>query len=113
MHEMKLRSKYFDSIKSGIKTVEIRLYDEKRRKIKENDTIEFTDIETNEKLDVIVTKLDLFKTFKELFEFYDNRLLGFDNEKEDYNEMYNFYSKEEEHKYGVVGINIKLKKGDR
>ena len=42
IHQMKLRSDPFERIKSGKKTIEIRLYDEKRRKIKEKDFIEFT-----------------------------------------------------------------------
>lgn len=40
-HEMKLQSEYFEFIKEGTKRIEIRLNDEKRRKIKLGDTIEF------------------------------------------------------------------------
>ena len=38
---MKLNKEPFEKIKSGEKTIELRLYDEKRRKIKAGDTICF------------------------------------------------------------------------
>ena len=41
-HEMKLHSSPFEMIKSGKKTIELRLYDEKRQLIKEGDIIIFT-----------------------------------------------------------------------
>ena len=44
MHEMKLRPKYYDFILNGTKRIEIRLNDEKRKKIKQDDLIEFTNI---------------------------------------------------------------------
>ena len=41
MHEMNLQEAPFRMIKNKTKTIELRLYDEKRRKIKPGDTIEF------------------------------------------------------------------------
>ncbi len=113
IHQMKLRDNPFQRIKSGKKTIEIRLYDEKRRKIKENDYIEFTNLEDGEVIIVKVIKLHLFKTFKELFEKFDNSYLGHDkNDKIDYKRMYDYYTEEEEKELGVVGIEIKIIKGD-
>ena len=40
-HNMKLNDAPFETIKNGKKTIELRLYDEKRRKIKIGDTICF------------------------------------------------------------------------
>ena len=40
-HEMKLQPKYFDYILNGTKRIEIRLNDEKRKKIKLGDKIKF------------------------------------------------------------------------
>ena len=40
-HTMKLNDAPYDMIKSGQKTVELRLYDEKRRMISVGDEIEF------------------------------------------------------------------------
>ena len=40
-YNMTLKQPYFDLIKAGKKTVELRLYDEKRRQIKVGDEITF------------------------------------------------------------------------
>ena len=40
-HTMKLKEDPFERMKNGTKTIEFRLYDEKRRKIKVGDEIEF------------------------------------------------------------------------
>ena len=42
MHYMKLHNDPFNLIKSGTKTIELRLNDLKRQKIKVDDLIEFT-----------------------------------------------------------------------
>ena len=47
---MKLKNEPFVSIKNGLKTIEMRLFDEKRKQIKVGDTIEFTNIVSLEKL---------------------------------------------------------------
>lgn len=113
LHQMKLRNDPFQRIKNGKKTIEIRLYDEKRKLLNVDDYIEFTNLDNNEKLKVKVIKLHLFKTFKDLFDKFDNSYLGHDeNDKISYERMYDYYTKEEEKEYGVVGIEIKLVKGD-
>ena len=40
-HVMKLQEFPFDQIRNGKKNIEVRLYDEKRQKIKIGDTVEF------------------------------------------------------------------------
>ncbi len=113
IHQMKLKNDPFERIKSGKKIIEIRLYDEKRRKIKENDYIEFTNLENGELIKVKVIKLHLFNTFKELFDNFDNSYFGHDkNEEISYERMYDYYTREEEKELGVVGIEIKLVKED-
>lgn len=47
---MKLQQKPFDSIKTGQKTIEMRLNDEKRRLINIGDEIEFTCVVGGEKV---------------------------------------------------------------
>ena len=42
IHKMKLNKNPFERIKNGTKTVEFRLYDEKRQQIKIGDKIEFS-----------------------------------------------------------------------
>jgi ASC-1-like (ASCH) protein len=48
-HEMKLNVEPFNKIKSGKKTIELRLNDEKRQLVKIKDLIEFTNRETEKK----------------------------------------------------------------
>ena len=106
-HKMKLNNDPFLKIKNGTKTIEMRLYDEKRKKIKENDIIEFTNMTTNEKMCVRVVKLHIFDSFKDLYNNFDKTLLGYDyNEIANFKDMELYYSIEEQKKYGVVGIEI-------
>ena len=53
-HKMKLQNKPFLAIKKGTKIIEMRLRDEKRRLINVDDTIEFENQETLEKMRVKV-----------------------------------------------------------
>lgn len=108
-HSMKLKPNPFESIKNGIKTIEIRLYDEKRQLLSIGDTIEFTNIETKETLCVEVIGLHRFNDFVELFETFDKGCLGYkEDEEAKPSDMETYYSKEEQSKYGVIGIEIKL-----
>jgi len=87
----------------------LRLYDEKRKLIKENDIIEFTNRSTNEKIRTKVLKLHLYPAFDELYKGFDNVSLGYEeNDIKNPSDMEIYYSKEEQCKYGVVGIEIKL-----
>lgn len=107
-HEMKLNNSPFDSIKNGTKTIEMRLNDEKRQKLKVGDLIEFTNRATNEKISVRIKNLFKYDNFEELYKHFDKRELGYDdNDTIDYKDMEKYYSKEEQNKYGVVGIEIR------
>lgn len=106
IHEMKLNESPFERIKNGTKTIEFRLYDEKRRKVKIGDKIEFSKLpDLNEK--ILVEVLDIYydKTFEKLFQrIYTNN----EEIKTKTKSMKQFYSIEQEKKYGVVGIKIAL-----
>ena len=101
---MKLQNESFKQIKKEIKKIEIRLNDEKRKIFEINDYIEFTNITTLEIMFVKITNLYHFESFEKLFNNFDNSILGCGS----YEEMYKYYSKEEEKKYGVLGIEIKV-----
>ena len=65
---MKLQESPFERIKSGTKTVEFRLYDEKRQQIKIGDQIEFSKLpDLQEKLLVDVMELYREDSFENLF----------------------------------------------
>ena len=106
LHKMKLQKSPFERIKNGTKTVEFRLYDEKRRKIKIGDQIEFSKLPDLQET-ILVDVLDLYRedTFENLFKklFTDE-----DEIKKETKSMYQYYSPDEEKQYGVVGIKISL-----
>ena len=106
---MKLNDEPFNRIKEGKKTIEMRLYDEKRSLISVGDIIEFTNRKTNEIIETIVVDIYKFENFDELFKNFTKEELGYlENEKSDPTDMLKYYSKEEQKNYGVVGIKIKL-----
>ena len=106
-HKMRLVDFAFNAIKNGQKDIEVRLNDEKRQLIRVGDIIEFSHIETFETIKVKVIKLHKFKTFKDLFDNFDHSRLGL-KDSDDALIMNDFYSKEEQEKYGALGIEIKL-----
>lgn len=109
IHRMKLRPKYFNLIKNGTKTIEMRINDEKRSKIKVGHTIVFTNIETNEEISVNVVGLEIYNDFYELYEHYDKISIGYlENEVADARDMYEYYSKEDIARYGALAIKISL-----
>ena len=59
-HEMKLHPEPFQMIADGRKTIELRLYDEKRKKIKVGDEIQFICMEPPYKT-LIATVVGLYR----------------------------------------------------
>lgn len=106
---MKLRNKPFLMIRRGKKKIEMRFYDEKRMLINVGDMIEFKNIDSEEIIKVLVVNLYRFNSFKELYDNFDKSLLGYENDDEaSYIDMEEYYSRLEQEKYGVLGIEIKL-----
>ena len=109
--EFHLDSDIFDIIVNKDKNIEIRLNDEKRRKLKVGDTLVFLKRPDDiEKISATVTNLVYFDNFSDVTNYYDMKRIYLDNtSKEDYiNLMKRFYSDEEVSKYGVVAIEFKL-----
>lgn len=109
-HEMHLEPPYFQAIKKGMKKIEIRLADEKRRKIKVGDHIQFNPLRGNETpLTVEVTSLRRFHSFKEMYHTMDRKDFGFSQVsiEEMLKETYAIYSSAAEEKWGVLAIGIK------
>lgn len=111
IHKMKLKDKPFKSIKAGTKTIELRLYDEKRKLLNVGDVIEFTNIDTKEVIKVEILQLHRFNNFDDLYKHFNKISMGYEeNEVAKPSDMEEYYSKEEQQEYGVVGIEIKLLK---
>ncbi len=103
-HRMKLQAAPFALIAAGAKTVELRLYDEKRKKIAVGDEIEFTNAETEARLCCTVVALHKFPAFAALCEVLSPLKCGIASPAE----MDRYYTKEEQRAFGVVGIEIRL-----
>ena len=106
LYKMKLNESPFERIKNGTKTIEFRLYDEKRQQIKIGDKIEFSKSpDLQEKL--LVDVIDLYRedTFENLFrKLYSNEEEIIQKTKI----MHTIYSPEKEQQYGILGIKIKI-----
>lgn len=108
-HQMKLASDPFKMIKRGYKTIELRLWDEKRQHIKIGDQICFTNAETGEVIRTTVNQLHHFRNFEELYKNLPLLLCGYTPENvkfASHTDMIRFYSEEDQKKFGVVGIEI-------
>lgn len=107
-HEMKLNNGPYVNIKNGTKTIELRLNDDKRQLLKIKDLIEFTNKETLEQMLVEIQNLYHYPSFDELYKHFDKVSMGYkENDVADSKDMEKYYSKEEQEKYGVLGIEIK------
>lgn len=110
IHEMKLNPLPFEQIVAGEKTIEYRLWDKKRRLLNIGDKIVFTNLEDRKQIEVIVKAIHKALSFAELYTYLLSKKIICEDQF-DPNVMYDYYSKEDEQKYGVVGIEIVLVKG--
>lgn len=107
---MKLNPKYFEYMKNGTKEIEIRLNDDKRKNLKIGDEIIFQkEPELKEKLCTKVEMLFIKQSFKDILMDLDVKQYADQKEtRENFlNDLYKFYTKEQEEKYGVIGIKVK------
>lgn len=108
-HNMKLNDRPFEMIKNGEKTVELRLYDEKRSKIKVGDCICFKS--KKDELTATVKAVHIFKSFEELYAALPLDKCGYTADElatASPDDMLEYYTKEQIEKYGVVGIEIEI-----
>lgn len=109
VHEMKLRPEYFEYINNGTKRIELRLFDEKRELIKLGDTIKFLkEPKKTEELQVKVIGLLRYNNFKDLLNDFPIEVLSDKsmNKEQLLHVLEEFYTLEEQQKYGVLGIRI-------
>ena len=109
IHKMNLWHDPFEKIKSGTKTIEMRLYDEKRSKIAVGDVIVFTDASSGEQLECSVLNLHRYTDFNEMYQNHDKVSIGYRSDELALpSDMLQYYSEEQIEKYGVVGIQISV-----
>ena len=110
-HEMKLQPEYYNVILNGTKRIEIRLFDEKRQQIKIGDTIKFLkEPDLNESFNSKVTGLLRYSSFEDMFKDFDISILSDKSmtKEELIGVLEQFYTKEKQEQYGVLGIRIEL-----
>jgi ASC-1-like (ASCH) protein len=109
IHELKLTTKPFEAIKNGSKTIESRLYDDKRQLIGLGDELIFTNREHPEQtVKVKVIGLLRYESFESLFTHNNPTNFGGPSIMWLLSQVREFYPLEEEQKYGVVGIEFVL-----
>lgn len=113
-HYMHLKEKPFRSIWEGNKTIELRLYDEKRRAVKVGDQIEFDNLSTPGQLILVnVIAIHTFESFTKLYETLPLERCGYDVDEvhtASASDMNEYYSLEEQRENGVCGIEFVITK---
>ena len=108
---MNLQDDPFNSIACGQKSVELRLYDDKRKKILVGDNIEFTKAsDDTQKILCKVVDLKVFQNFQQLFCSVSPKLCGYQDDKsplECAKDMSKYYTIDEQLDKGAVAIFIK------
>ena len=111
-HYMSLLKSPFERMQSGQKTVEIRLNDPKRQRLKLGDKIIFSKLDDLEqKLQAKVVKLLKFRTFAELLEQVPMQKFGYAPEHDKtlmLNSIYTIYSKQQEQEHGILAIELEF-----
>lgn len=99
--ELNVQEPYFSLIQNELKTVEGRLGKEKYLNLEKGNKVIF-----NEILEKEIEKIVKYSSFREMliFEGLKNVLPNVETLEEGERIYYNFYSQEDEQKYGVVAI---------
>lgn len=107
IHEMKLQPAPFAAIQAGSKIIESRLCDEKRQLIQLGDQILFRNMANlDEMISTRVDGLLRYSTFSAMFSDFPAASFGGDSKGALEEQIYSFYSKKDEAKFGVLGIRI-------
>ena len=109
---MQLHQEPFEKVKNGTKTIELRLNDEKRRRIRVGDCITFLNrADSAESLTARVTALYPFNSFEELYRTLPLDRCGYGESEiatASASDMDIYYTREEQERYGAVGIEIEV-----
>lgn len=108
-HQLTLATELFNAITSSNKTIESRLYDEKRQKIQIGDQIIFTNRDNpSQTATVKVVGLLRYATFHDLFSHNDPRKFGGESVEWLENQINEFYSLHDQKQNGIIGIEFEL-----
>ena len=110
LHRMRLDADAFAAMDAGKKTIELRLYDEKRRRVRAGEMIRFES--TADDTDVLYARVEglrCFASFDELYAALPLENCGYTAEEAKAaspRDMDRYYSPEAQRKWGVVGIEL-------
>lgn len=107
IHYMNLVPSAFVKIADGRKTIELRLNDEKRKRINVGDTVVFNCNENNDIITAKVKQLHKFADFKSLYNALPLDKCGYAESElhtAHHTDMEQYYSTEKIKKYGALGI---------
>ena len=107
---MKLHPEPFGKIKEGKKSIELRLYDDKRKKIELGDRIIFQkEPECKEVITTEVSGLVRYANFSDLMDdFAPEIYLGHKSKANALEGVSRFYTEEDQKRNGVLGIRIRI-----
>ena len=111
-HRMRLDDGPFRAVESGRKTIELRLYDEKRRLLRVGDVIRFeSKSDDTEAVRAVVKRLHVFPDFAALYASLPLIACGYTPEEAagaSPRDMERWYSPADQARWGVVGIELEL-----
>lgn len=104
---MKLSDVPFAMIADGRKTIESRLFDDKRQKVQLGDELIFSHLDDSSRtVHTKVVGLLRYANFSDMFSYNDPRKFGGRSADELTEQILAYYSVEDQEKYGVLGIEI-------
>lgn len=96
----------FNKILDRSKKMDIRLFDKKIQQIRLNDTIEYINIENNEKTWSVVRGVAIFENFDSLIDVVPPQLIGYEDKEEIRVRINRMYRQEEQRECFACGLFI-------
>ena len=109
-HKLHINSASFERVVNGTKTIEVRLYDERRQRIDIGDEITLINRANNKTVQVKVFRLHRAPTFHDLFTMVDVSQVGYETSEAAEKSTAEFYDYNDELASGVVGIEFTLER---
>ncbi len=106
---MSLRPEYYEMVRSGEKDIELRLYDEKRRRMRNGDMLLIYNAQNrNDYIRAKIVRLHIARSFADLATKISMPRTGFASLNALMSAISKFYDAEMESKYGIVGIELEV-----
>ena len=107
---MKLNPEYYNLVANGEKTIEVRLFDEKRKGLAVGDIVAFINTENNDITATRITSLTRFNNFDSCITNTGTKRVGFNgySVEETIKKYRTIYSSDDEERYGCLAIGIEL-----